>query len=249
MRRTIQVDARQDELAKNYTYLMRQDRRDLDGSGQVKERKVQTWEVMLLDGSPYRRLVARNDTPLSPEEQKWEEQKVRTDDQERRNDSNDDRQRRQQEWQRKRKQRREELKEVLEAFDFSLAGEQKLDGRDVWVIDARPHPGYKGKGTTARALFPKVKARFWVDKAEYAWVRLEAETTDTVTLGLFLVRVAKGSKVVMEQGRINNELWAAKRIDLSGAARLFLVKSLRFQLQQDFSDYKKFQAESRLITK
>ena len=92
-----------------------------------------------------------------------------------------------------------------------------------------------------------MKARFWIDKAEYAWVRLEAETLDTVSLGLFFVRVAKGSRLAMEQTRVNGELWAPKRIAVSGAARIFLFKNLRFQLQQDFSDYKKFQADSRLI--
>lgn len=247
MRRTLQVDARQDELARNYTYLMRQDRRDLDSSGRIKERRIQTWDVTLLDGSPYRRLVARNDQPLSPEEQAAEEQRLRQDDQARRNDTPEKRQRRIAEWQRRRSQRREEAKEIIDAFDFTLTGEQKLEGREVWVIDAKPHPGYKGKGSTARALFPNVKARFWIDKSEYSWVRAEAEAIDTITLGLFLVRVSKGSRVTLEQTRVNNELWAPKRFFVTGSARIFLVKSLRFELEQDFSQYRKFQAESRMV--
>jgi hypothetical protein len=247
IRRSLQIDARQDELARDYTYLLRQDRRDLDGSGRVKERRLQTWDVILVDGSPYRRLVARDDKPLSSQEQKYEEERLRADDQSRRKETEEQRRRRITEWERKRRQRREEAKEIADAFDFTLAGEQRLDGRDVWVIDARPRPEYKIKGSTARALFPNVKARFWIDKAEYAWVRLEAETIDTVSLGLFLVRVAKSSRVVMEQTRVNGELWAPKRITVSGSARIFLVKNLRFELQQDFSEYKKFQAESRIV--
>src|ERR1700719_4127740 len=34
----------------------------------VKGKKVETYEVTMIEGSPYYRLVARNDHPLSPEE-------------------------------------------------------------------------------------------------------------------------------------------------------------------------------------
>ena len=43
----------------------------------VKNRSVVTYDVTLLEGSPYRRLVARNDQPLPPEEEKKEEEKLR----------------------------------------------------------------------------------------------------------------------------------------------------------------------------
>ena len=155
VRRSLQIDARQDELARDYNYLLRQDRRDLDGDGRVKERRVQTWDVILLDGSPYRRLVARDDKLLSPEERKNEEEKLRLDDQNRRKETEEQRRRRIEEWARKRRQRREEAKEIADAFDFTLAGEQRLEGRDVWVIDAAPRKDYRIKGSNAQPCSPK----------------------------------------------------------------------------------------------
>src|ERR1039457_345332 len=77
VRSAVQVNDRNEEISRNYTYLERQDLRVLDGSGRVKDRKIQTWDITLLEGSPYRRLVARDDKPLPPAEQKKEEEKLR----------------------------------------------------------------------------------------------------------------------------------------------------------------------------
>jgi len=38
---------------------------------------------------------------------------------------------------------REPLKELPDAFDFHLAGEEALASGEVYVIDATPKPGYK----------------------------------------------------------------------------------------------------------
>ena len=61
VRRSVEIDRKNLEIARNYTYLERQEERELDGSGKVKSTEVQTSDVTLLEGSSYRRLVARND--------------------------------------------------------------------------------------------------------------------------------------------------------------------------------------------
>ena len=45
----------------------------LDGAGNLKRRDLHTFDVTLLEGSPYRRLVKRNDQPLPPEEEKQQQ--------------------------------------------------------------------------------------------------------------------------------------------------------------------------------
>src|ERR1039458_12235 len=77
VRRSIDVESAGVELARNYTYLERQEERELDGSGKLKNLEVHTYDVTLLEGSPYRRLVAQNDQPLTAKEQKKEEEKLR----------------------------------------------------------------------------------------------------------------------------------------------------------------------------
>ena len=115
------------------------------------------------------------------------------------------------------------------------------------MIDAAPKPGYRPKSQSA-AFFGKVKFRVWIARNDYQWVKLDMETLDTIAFGGFLIRMAKGGHLTAENTRINNEVWLPKRAVLKGAVRIALVKVLRGELIFSFSDYKKFQTDSRIIS-
>lgn len=249
VRQAIQVENRNEEIARNYTYLERQDVKVLDGSGRVKDRKIETWDVTLLEGSPYRRLVARDDKPLPLAEQQKEEEKLRKSNEERSQETEEQRQRRIAEAQKRRDERRgEPLKELLEAFDFRVAGQETVDGHDAWIVDATPRPGFKGATTVTRAMFPKIHCRFWIEKAGYHALKVEMDTLDNISLGLFLLRLAKGGRIGIELAQVNNEVWLPKRVTATAAARVLLVKGMRVDMQFDYSAYKKFQADSRILS-
>ena len=246
VRRAVELDSANARLARNYTFLQRQDVRDLDGAGRVKTEKLETWDITLLEGSPYRRLVARNDQPISAEEQQREEEKLRRSIDERRQETPAQRESRLEEWAKRQERQREPVRELPDAFDFTLTGEELLDGRLVYVIVATPKPGYKPKSTFS-GFFPKVKLRLWIDKRDYQGARIEMEVLDTVSLGGFLLRVSKGTRLLIEQNRVNDEVWLPKKVVLHASARLLLVKGLYRDIDVTFSDYKKFQVESRVV--
>ena len=249
VQRAIQVYEGNEEAARNYTYMERQDTKELDGSGRVKDETIETREFMLVDGSPYRRLVARNDKPLTPAEQKKEEERLRKNHEERLKETPEQRQVRIAEAQKRRDERqREPLKELLQAFDFRVAGQEMVDGREAWVVDATPHPGFKCSTTIARAMFPKAHCRFWIVKDGYHPAKLEIDTLDTVSLGLFLVRLAKGSRIAIDLTEVNREVWLPKKVTVTAGARVLLVKGMHVDMRMDFSEYKKFQAESRILS-
>lgn len=75
IRRAAAADERNWKVAQNYTFSERERLRYLDSQGRVKSQEVSIDEVMLLDGSPYRRLMARDDLPLPPAEEKKEQEK------------------------------------------------------------------------------------------------------------------------------------------------------------------------------
>ena len=247
VRRACEIDRQNSEIVRNYTYLERRDEADLDGSGKVKSRQVRTWDTTWQEGSPYRRLVKRNDLPLSPQEQQQEDDKLRTNIEQRRKETPEQRRRRIEEWERRQQRQRGPLKELPDAFDFRSVGEEPLNGADTWVIDATPKPGYKPKSSGA-AIFPKVKARLWISKGDYQWVKVDMETLDTISVGGILVRIGKGGHLVLAQARINREVWLPKSVSLQLSARLLLVKGLRKDIEMTYSDYKKFQAESRVVS-
>ena len=122
VRRAAELDRRNSEIARNYTYLRRQEERDLDANGRLRKTESTTFDVTLLEGSPYDRLVARNDRPLSPREQQQEEAKLQKSIAERGRESREQHDRRVADWQRKQEKHREPIKEMLDAFTFTMAG-------------------------------------------------------------------------------------------------------------------------------
>jgi len=48
VRRSIEAESAGVEVARNYTYLEREETRELDGSGKLKNREVHTYDVTLL---------------------------------------------------------------------------------------------------------------------------------------------------------------------------------------------------------
>lgn len=248
MRRAVQFEQQNDAIALNYTYVERTDRRDLDKNGAVERRRLETWDVTLLEGTPFRRLIARNDKPLSEQEQKEQEARLRQSNDDRRKETPEQREKRISEWKKKRAQQRDGMEEIPEAFDFKIAGEENRRGVDVWVLSGMPRPGFRGKSRGARVLLPNLKCRFWIAKKNYAMVAMELELIDSASLGFILARISQGGRAFMERTLVNNEVWMPSHIEAKATARVLLFKVYRLQVQQDFSAFKKFQADSRIIS-
>ena len=106
VRRAIELDRRNMELSRNYKTLYRQEEQQLDETGNLKTRNVRTWEVTYIEGSPYRRLVERDDKPIPPEEQQWEGQKLRASIEERHKETPEQRARRIADWEKRSEERR-----------------------------------------------------------------------------------------------------------------------------------------------
>jgi hypothetical protein len=246
IRRATELDRRNTEISRSYTFLERQEHRDEDSGGKLKKTESTTFDVTLLEGSPYRRLVARDDKPLSPKDQLKEEEKLQKSILDRRKETPAQRESRIADWERKKQKQREPLKELPEAFTFRLSGEETLNGGETFVIEGLPKPGYRPKSAST-AFFNKIKLHFWIDKKDYQWVKVDLESLDTITFGGILLRLAKGSHVTVENTRVNNEVWLPKRIDIRGSVRVALVHVMRGEIIYAFSEYKKFQTDSRVL--
>jgi hypothetical protein len=244
--RSIKLDSTNDRLARNYTFIERNETREVDAQGRLKRRRVLTYDITLLEGSPYRRLIARDDRPLPAAEEKKEQQKLRRSIEERRRETPARRSRRLADWEKKRRENREHLLEIPEAFNLRIAGEERVDGKEAWVIDATPRSGFRPRTRVAR-FYPKLKGRLWIGKEDSVWIKAEAEALDDISIGLFLARFQKGAHMTFQQARVNDEVWLPKRVQISIAARVMLLKSLRAEVDVTFKDYRKFSSESRVV--
>lgn len=238
-------DLANDRQQRDYTYVERAEEKKLDGGGQVKSTESKTHEVMDLYGEQVRRLIAKDDQPLSSQEAAKEEARIQKVVERRKNESDDERNKRLEKEDKDRERGREFVKEVNDAYIFRLAGTESLEGRDAYVIDAEPRPGYEPHSKDAKFL-PKFRFRVWIDKADEEWVKLDATCIDTVSLGWFIARVHQGSRVLVEQTRVNDEVWLPKSVALKLDARV-LFKGLNIEEDIGYRDYQKFRAATKIV--
>jgi hypothetical protein len=240
IRHAVAADERNWRIARNYTFLERVEHRRLDAQGRVKLAEVQTYDVTLPEGTPYRQLVQRDDRPLPPTEEKRQQESLAKSIAERRQETDTERAKRLSAYERRPDWQREAWHELPEAFEFRLAGEGTLEGHNVFIIDAVPRQGYQPQSRTAR-LFRSLQGRFWVDQQDHQIVKVEAEVIDTVWVGLFLVRVAKGSRAILERTCVGDGVWLPARLQVFASARLGLVQALRIEQNIHYSRYSSVQ--------
>lgn len=247
VQRSVSKDLVNWSLAKDYTYLIKNRGDELDKNGKVKKTDSSVEEISILYGERYTRLVEKDGKPLSGKDARSEEEKLAKFTAKRAQESEQQRAKRLAEREKRRVKEREFLKEVVDAFDFKLAGDDKVDGHDAYVIQAEPRPGYRSKLDGAR-FFSKIHGKVWIDKSQYQWVKVEAETIDTVSFGGFLLRLYKGAHLEFEQARVNDELWMPKHAHIEAAGRVGLVYKGGLQADSVFENYRKFQTESRIVS-
>lgn len=246
LRKASENDERNDKKLRNYTYIQRVEEHKLDGSGNTKSVETRTREIINLYGGPVGRLVAKDDKPLSEKEAAKEEERVNRIAAKRRDESPEDKEKRLAREEKARQQERAFDKEIADAFDFTLQGDELVNGRPAWIIHGEPRQGYQPKLKEARIL-PKLRGTVWIDKEEAQFVRGDIEFIDDLSFGLVVARIHKGSTAHFEFVRVNDEVWLPQTISARFSARVLLVKGFNEQIQVAYQDYKKFRTDSRVL--
>ena len=246
VRQSADKDMENQKKQRDYTYIERQVMRRLDGKGHVKSTESETYDVMEIYGEQVQKLIAKNDKPLSAKDAKKQDDKIQKLIDKRRKESAADREKRLKAEEKDREDSRKFVLEVADAYNFRYAGMEAIDGRDNYVIDAEPKPGYKARMKEAKIL-PKFRFRAWIDKDSMEWRKLDVQCIGTVSLGLFLVRLHPGSRIVVEQTRVNNEVWLQQHVVVDADFRLALLKNFDLAVDVTDSDYKKFRTDTRIL--
>jgi hypothetical protein len=198
---------------------------------------------MVLAGEHAEKLIAKDDKPLPEKEAKKEDEKIQKIIAKAEKETESDRRKRLEKAEKETEEERQFVREVADAYKFSLRGTETLDGRPTYVIDSEPLPNYKPKLKDAKIL-PKVRLRLWIDKAEHQWVKVDIECIDTISWGLFIARIHKGSMIHVEQTRVNDEVWLPKHVHLKVDAKIALLKNLDVAYDVTFRDYQKFRTDA-----
>ena len=240
-------DMENDKRQRDYTYIEREVQNTLDGKGQPKSKEIKTYEVLEIDGEQVQRLIAKDDKPLEGKDAAKEEEKIQKIIDKRKNESDDDRRKREQKAEKEREDGRKFVREVADAYNFTLVGTELVDGREAWVIDGEPRPGYEPHMKEAKFL-PKFRGRVWIDKADLQLSKLDVQAIDIVSIGLFLARIHKGTRFLLEQTRVNDEVWLPQHVTFKVDARVALLKGFNVDGDQTYRDYKKFRTSTKIVS-
>jgi hypothetical protein len=218
----------------HYSYMERDEDRRRDLAGHVKSEDVEVSKTILVNGVPFEQLVERNGQPPSAEQERKQKGKL----------DKLKRETPEQRVERLRKQEEENksiVQEVPKAFDFQVIGEEAVNGRSAYVLQATPHPGYHAQGKYGN-MFSKVAGKLWVDKQDLGWIKVDGQVIQPFSMRLFLVRLLRGSHITMEQTRVDDGIWMPERVEVRAAARIFFVKSLVIDRVLTYSEYRLPQA-------
>jgi hypothetical protein len=196
-------------------------------------KEVEVSEVIPLDGTPYERLITKNGHPLTPAEQHKEDRKYEKAARQREKETPAEREARI----RKYEIGRAFVKDVPEAYDFKLLGEEVVEGRPAWVIAMTPRPGFT-PSTPHGAMLEHIQGKLWIDKEDIQWAKAEAHVIDTIGIGWILARIEPGTRFTVEQTRVANGLWMPRHITIAGAAHVMLVHSKAINEELSYSGYR-----------
>lgn len=244
---------RVDEILEKYTFTQKQTDRETDANGALREKKSETYELTFYKGNRIKRLIEKNGKPLSPgdleSENKRVEKRVR------------EIEKREAEKEKKASKEREVAQEavgtpddergqrisiadVLRASKLTNPRRERFRGRDVIVFDFEPLPGYKPQRREEK-FFGKTAGAIWVDVNDKQVARVEARLVEAYKVaGGMLASLREGATFVLEQDRVNNEIWLPTRADINLTIKVLMVKGITANSVIEYGNYQRFNVEA-----
>jgi len=244
VRRSVAAEDKSQQIRRNYTYKSLNVVRESDSGGKVRSTRSTLSEVLFVGGRPFRYVLERDGKPLPAEEGAKARATLDAAVNEAAHLSPAERKIREEQYVKSTAKRRDLYNNIPDAFNFRIVGQRSIDGRDTWEMRASPNHDYKGPFASA---FHNMEGTLWIDKNDYQWVKVEADSLETISFGWILARIGKGSRLTIENMRLNNELWAPRRLTIHASGRVALVKKLNADQETTYSDYRKFQTDSKLV--
>jgi hypothetical protein len=244
-----------------YTYRTVDSEQDLDSHGTVEKTTTKEVETICVDVRCYQKLLAEDGKPLSDDRAK------------RQNDEID----RENAWLRECNERKAaglppppplKIKESDQVGDsnsnyasyvgrflqfgpqlgsFSNLRRVELKGRETIAMDYLGNPHAKASNPLD-GVFSHLAGTVWVDERDRALVRIEGRVFEDYKIGGgLLIDIHKGATLQMEWTKVNDEVWLPAAFSGRGSARVLVFAYESQQLDQHWSEYRKFRTTSTIL--
>ena len=218
--------------AQKYAYAEHVRNINWNSKGKETQNFTDTYEIIYLEGAPYKKHVLHDEKPLSDKDQRTEEKKIQDVAAARRKESD--------------KHGllsasfhfELPLDQLATAFSVTSASSEELDGRDTLIFLAVPKAGADMKQAAKDGVAYEMK--LWVDQQDQVFRKIEAKVVGDG------MRWEKDSLVSYELNKIHGEAWLPVRFWFKGKVR-YMLQDVLAEDEQTYSDYKKFHADVKII--
>jgi len=167
LRQALGNESRQNALREQYLYHEHVESGLFNGDGSPgKPKSTWDYEIVYLEGAPYRKLTGFNGKPLNPKQAAYEEEKMQKTAAERRAD--------QAQQKRKIVAIGVHMADVVRLMDHTLLREDEIGGRKVWVVDSKPaRDAVAASADDAKVLC--YHYTYWIDQEDRVVAQVEYE--------------------------------------------------------------------------
>jgi hypothetical protein len=221
----------QDEKGWTYTFKEEKENYRAEKNGELKLESTEAFEIVMLEGETYRKLVLVDGRPLDAKRQRQVQEEM-------------ERERTKRKQRSLRRIRRSVniggLPQVLRLFDVKVAGEETVRGRAAWKVEAEPKPGLKPANPDDRNAM-NTRRVYWFDQESGAELKARHDYVRE-TNGF-----QPGTQIEMEFAPVG-EAWLMDRLVFRFDLKAMAVVRARGEARHRYYDYQRFAAESVLTT-
>lgn len=171
---------------------------------------TKTYEMTYRDGKPFRKLIRKDGKPVESKAEQYNQNEER---------------------------RLEMFRELPKALDYTFVPDERVEGHDCWVMMAKPKPGYKPVSMRTSFL-TQMEAKVWITKQHNRMIRLDAKTIGPVSFGGFIAKLAPGTRIQLDQVRVEEDVWLPKHLRITYDGRV-LFFNFKGEIEQLTLDYKR----------
>ncbi len=244
-----QIDSNQqalDKIKEDYAGTKIEEETDYEGNGKPKKPDVRESTFFYLHGTEVSTLVKINGQPLSADAQKKENARVlkQIEDLEKAASKKESPEEKSKQEQKDEQEEDVSIDAFLRACQFVNPRRERFRGQDVLVFDFEPNPEFKARSLVEKVI-QKLGGVIWIDEKALDVVRLDAFFVSNVKFaGGLLADLQKGTRVILEQTYVNNEVWLPTYEEVHLDVRVLLVKGIKVDGTTRYFDYKKFNVET-----
>lgn len=207
-------------------------------------RSSKTSRVMMIEGTPYYRLIAVNGKPLSPAQEAQQAKKEQQVIAQRRSESPEERQKRIETFEKERRRDNALIEQITKGFNFNLVGLRKVRGYSVYVLKATPRPGYQPPSMETQVL-TGMHGELWIEETTFHWVKVTAQVIHPVSIEGFLAEVEPGTEFELENRPVGDgSTWEAAHFAMKSNARIFHLFPRESEEDETYTDYQPISASA-----